>query len=276
MPGNPNDPQSVRISVSLYSGLVKAYPREFRSEFGTAMVQVFRDSCHRAGQEGNSLAFLSLWVRILIDTFKSIIEEHVTGETHMTREKFYRLSGWALILSPILFAVGFWAASRQEYPYLPIDRFADSAGIVLAVAGLLFGSLGLMGLIGRFSPRWKPASILLGLAAFAGLVSAIGAGLLSIVENGVWYMFMGGLLVQYLLLGAFGILNLQQRHFPRWNGLPLLAFWLPIAALLSSRLIQVAVPTSLLAAGWLLSCIMFVGMGYMLQSTSQEATLITA
>jgi hypothetical protein len=280
MPGNPSESQAVQLSVAIYRGLVRAYPRDFRRDFGEAMVQVFRDACRRASQDGDSLALLSFWGRTLWDYIKSVIEENVKGGTSMTREKFYKLSGWALMLSPFLFVLGFWAASRPEYsPFnaasLPVDRYANTAGAPIAVIGILFSCLGLLGLLLRYTPGWNGARILLALSVVAGLASAVGAVLLDVVD-GSWYIFILGLLLQYLFLGIFGILSLRQRPFPRWNGLPLLAFWLPIGMLLSIGFIPTPISNNLVASLWVLSIVMFAGLGYLLQETARQAVSAVA
>ena len=42
-----NNSQRISVSVWVYRGLLYAYPRSFRREYGEAMVQVFRDLCLR-------------------------------------------------------------------------------------------------------------------------------------------------------------------------------------------------------------------------------------
>ena len=52
------------ISYRVYGLLLFAYPTEFRQEFGSEMIQVFRD-CYRA--EANSGSLLRFWLRTLAD-----------------------------------------------------------------------------------------------------------------------------------------------------------------------------------------------------------------
>jgi hypothetical protein len=49
----------------------------------------------------------SLWMLTLLDLFSTAVEEHLHRETNMTKEKFIRLSGWALILAAVTLVVGF-------------------------------------------------------------------------------------------------------------------------------------------------------------------------
>ena len=54
----------MNISYRLYGLLLFAYPAEFRREFGTEMLQVFRD-CYRTEARARSLP--SFWLRTLVD-----------------------------------------------------------------------------------------------------------------------------------------------------------------------------------------------------------------
>lgn len=54
----------LNISSRLYGWLLLAYPSEFRREFGSQMLQVFRD-CYRAEARGGSLT--TFWLRTMLD-----------------------------------------------------------------------------------------------------------------------------------------------------------------------------------------------------------------
>jgi hypothetical protein len=200
----------------------------------------------------------------------------------MSREKFIKLSGWALMLGPVLLLIGAWAKSRPPYvPYavssLPIDRYAIPAGTPLIVIGLALMSLGMIGMLARYTPKLNIASALLGLGVISGLVSAVGAVLVGINDNSPgWNLFIMGLTGQHLALAIFGFITLRYRLLPRWNGLPVFALWFPVLLVLSMGLIPLEISRSLVAALWLLGCGIFAGLGYLLQSDSQTHGLSAA
>lgn len=196
----------------------------------------------------------------------------------MTREKFIKLSGWALMLGPCLFIIGWLASSRPEYnPFnaasLPIDRFANLAGLPLAALGLVLISLGLLGMFLRYGSKSVGSGLWLGLGALCALVSAAGVVGMVVDENSLgWYAFFLGLFAQFFALAFFGITNLRRRVLPRWNGLPLLAgVWVPGMVLLMG-LFQLNTGTSLDSPEavfyilWSFSLLMFFGLGYLQQS----------
>jgi hypothetical protein len=90
------------------------------------------------------------------------------------------------------------------------------------------------------------------------------------------------MVVQFLALALFGIINLRLRLLPRWNVLPLLAgVWLP-GFLLLSGLVQLTTgsshdsPQTVFTILWLFSLLMFAGLGYLLQSDSARLTAANA
>jgi len=272
------DPQPVIYSVQLYRALLAAYPSEFRTNYAEPMVQVFRDACRRACREGGSVALIALWARTTLDMIMTVIEEHARRGVHMTREKFIKLTGWAMILGAFLFMVGWLAANRPEYNQynaasLPIDRFANLAGIPLAALGLVLISLGLLGMLLRYGSKAGGSRLWLGLGAVSGLVSAVGAVWMGVDDSGPgWYLFFLGLFFQFSALALFGVVNLRHRLLPRWNGLPLLAgVWLPGIILLSGLFelttgTMLDSPQAVFNLLWLFSLLMIAGLGYLLQS----------
>jgi hypothetical protein len=231
-----NESQSVRLSVRLYQALVFAYPAEFRCEYGESMVQAFRDSCRRANREGGAWSLLALWGRTTIDYFITVLEENSNGGIQMTGEKFTKLSGWAMILGSLLMLVGFLAASRPEFSSynaasLPLDRYANIAGLPLVGVGLAMVSLGMAGMWVRYRrPAGSLGSIALGIGVFSGLVSLLGVIGLAVNDSSPWWeMFFLGWTFQFLALALFGLVCLRRKLLRRWNALPLLAgIWLPV------------------------------------------------
>ena len=195
----------------------------------------------------------------------------------MTRQKFIKLSGWAMILGAFLFMVGWLAANRPEFNQfnaasLPIDRYANLAGIPLAALGLVLISLGLLGMLLRYGSKAGGSGIWLGVGAVSGLVSAAGTVWMGVDNSGSgWYLFFLGLFFQFSALAIFGVINLRRRLLPRWNGLPLLAgVWLPGIILLNGLFelttgTMLDSPQAVFNLLWLFSWLMFAGLGYLLQ-----------
>lgn len=72
-PANHNE----AISERVYAWLLKAYPVEFRREYGSQMLQLFRDCCREAERNGSLLGFWRLWVHTLLDLFQTATKEHI-------------------------------------------------------------------------------------------------------------------------------------------------------------------------------------------------------
>jgi hypothetical protein len=285
---NANESQSVIVSVRLYRWLLSAYPKGFWQEYGPLMAQVFRDCCRRAYHHGGALALLALWVRTALDYIKTIVEEYVRGGTNMTREKFIKLSGWALLLGSIATVIGWLADSRPEYNQynfasLPIDRYANMAATPLLVIGALLISLGMLGLLVRYgSQAGGFGRLTLVLGILGGLVSAVGMAGLSVNDSNPWWsMFFFGMTFQYLMLVLFGIVCLRRQILPRWNSLPLLAgLWIPGYVLVSGYLelftgAWVDTPIAVFFTLWLITLVGFAGLGYLLLSDAQPAAPAT-
>jgi hypothetical protein len=67
--------KSSDLSERVYRLLLKAYPLEFRREYGPHMTQVFRD-CRRAElRSGNRLGHVILWVRTVLDLIQTVLKE---------------------------------------------------------------------------------------------------------------------------------------------------------------------------------------------------------
>lgn len=193
----------------------------------------------------------------------------------MTKHTFYQMSGWAMIVGPIIFMVGGWAKNRPPYnsysfASLPIDRYAVPAATPLLVLGMLMMCFGIIGLMLRYVRKMDMAGILLGIGILAGLASTVGMVGLGINDSSPWWeIFILGMSVQYLALALFGFISLRYKLLPRWNGLPVLGLWLPILLLLSMGLFSWEINNQAVNWLWLLSVVMFAGLGYLLKSEAQ-------
>lgn len=64
------------VSQTLFELMLAAYPREFRREYGSHMVQLFRD-CHRAEtRKKRSFGIGRLWLSVLYDLARTAPREH--------------------------------------------------------------------------------------------------------------------------------------------------------------------------------------------------------
>lgn len=277
-----NEPRSLILSTRLYQALLIVYPSKFRRDYGSPMLQVFRDCCRQALRESGAAGLLSLWARTMLDILQTAIEEHVHRGVDMSKKKFLRLSGWALIAGGLALVLGWLASTRPLYNNfnarsLVIDRYANAAELPLTVMGLLLLSVGFIGLslrYGQGAGSVGRSSLVLG--ALSGVVSAAGAiGLVVYDSNPWWSIFFFGLVFQFLGLTLFGFTNLRQPTLPRWNGLPILAgIWIPLFVLVG-LIIEWGTgdwlewPAAVFPILWLLSLAGLMGLGYLLQSDSQ-------
>jgi len=282
MEKTPNAPRALILSTRVYQALLAVYPSEFRQAYGSPMLQVFCDCCQQALRESGAAGLLSLWSRTMLDTVQTAFEQHTQRGVEMSKEKFYKLSGWALMFGGLAVMLGWLAGTRPEYNRFsafsqPIDRYANALEFPLIVMGLLLLSVGFTGLYLRYGQAAGSFGRLsLGLGALSGVVSAVGAIGLGIKDSNPWWsMFFFGMTFQYLGLTLFGVANLRLRVLPRWNGLPIFAgFWVPLFVVVSIIIEQVRGgwaewPEAVFMTLWLLSLAGLAGLGYLLQSDAQ-------
>jgi hypothetical protein len=260
----------VSVSVWVYRGLLFAYPRSFRREYGEAMAQVFRDLCLR----GRETSLARVWGRALLDFVVSLVSEYMNRGAEMTRSKWIQLSGWGLAASGFLFFLGFLAASRPVYsPYnaasWSIDPFLNAHGTNIIALSMLLMSAGMAGLLGRFGSRageTGQTGLVLGITG--GLVGAVGAVGLGIVDAGPWWnIFFFSLTAVILAMVLFGIACLRRRLFTRWNGVWLAGgavFLLFIVA--NMALSPWQAPEALIAVMFILFALAMALVGYRLLS----------
>jgi hypothetical protein len=285
------EPRSVAFSLYLYRALLAVYPSEFRREYGGLMLQVFGDCCRRALREAGPAGLLPLWGRTMLDTVQAAVEQHSQRGVDMSKEKFVKLGGWALILGGLAISLGWMAGTRPEYNSfnalsLPVDRYANLAELPLFSLGLLLLSVGLTGLFARYGRAAGGFGRFgLGLGIIFGLVSAAGVIGLGISDSDPWWsMFFWGLTFQFLCLTLFGVVCLQRRLLGRWNGLPLLAgVWVPLFVAVSLIVEQfsgawVEWPEWVFYSLWLLSLAGLAGLGIVMQASAllEDGMLQTA
>ena len=227
-----SDPQLVTLSAVVYKLLLIFYPTRFRQEYGPHMAQVFRDSCLKTYCQSGMSGFVLLWALTLFDWFKTVIEEQTQRGTEMTRTKFIRLRGWALMLAAIFLIAGFGIGGGEKYYSDPLggsDGFYEYSQLILIPTSMLLFTIGIIGLRLRYgAATGRLGSSSLVFAAIAGGLSFLVAiPLFALMKDfpwmgGWWYVWMYSWMVKLVSLSLFGIAALRTKPLPRWNALPLL------------------------------------------------------
>jgi hypothetical protein len=224
-----SDEAPVALSVAVYRLLLAAYPKDFREAYSGDMQQVFRDLSLRA-YERNGM--LRLWAATLLDWIQSLFEEHLQKETNMSKSTFIRISGWALVLGGVGFALLFLGWFMDQY--YPLAHWGDNYGGIGYIAGFLVApiltTIGVFGLIARYD---KVIGTTGSRVVKASTVILLGATLFGLVSDRImlfgrysetpWNFTLLGAAGVMFCLSLFGFFALPSRPLPRWNGLPILA-----------------------------------------------------
>jgi len=265
------------FSDNLYRRFLRAYPAEYRQGFSEDMAQVFRDLCREIYEREGLAGFLELWLTTLFDLLKTAIEERSREVVQMTKEKFVRLSGWALMLGGATFMLGFALSSQETSFSDPLggrDAFIEYSQLVLlplAMASLAVGLLGMRSRYGTQVGRFGSISLLVGAIGGAiGFVGAIGLGLI-LGGGGWWGMWLSGFLLVLVGLLLFGIAAVRKKPLPRWNALPLITgslfLLVPVMSLITG---SDDLSGPILATIFLLVAAGFVTLGFVVQGDSVE------
>jgi hypothetical protein len=219
----PPDPSIVKFSTLIYRGLLAFYPPRFRREFGPHMAQVFRDCCLKAYRRSGPPGMLALWTLTLFDWFKTMLEEQLSRGTEMTRTKFIRMGGWALILGGALFAFSL-AVGVQGSSWGGRVRITEALAIDTPIILLMFAHLlmvtGMLAVRARYAEVvGVGASHMLTAAAVAAAVAAVGGLMFAFPGDfGFMFWFLGNLAL-FFLLTIFGFVGQQRDRLALWNGL---------------------------------------------------------
>jgi hypothetical protein len=215
MISKPIENPIVAISVKVYQALLVAYPTKFQREYGSHMVQVFRDCCLRTVRQSGANGLVRLWAVTLFDFVQSIVSEHAQKEIEMKKEmkpRDIRLAGGALIIGTIIFALS--AISQQIM------------GFLLSMVLLAGGVLGLRSRYGEKVGEFGRNILLIGVI-LGSLISLVG--LFGAAVDPLWILIVAGPATLFACLALFGVVALYKKPMSRWNLLPLLAgVWFPI------------------------------------------------
>ena len=150
------------MSEKLYGWLLKLYPARFRAEYGTAVMQLFRD---RLRDERGIFGRFRLWLDVIADLAISIPREHWRPNPAQSTVGGYRLSEEAVAAmwkrsaaAPAVFVVifvvlGLTVALLGNSP----RALVFAADLPLAIVGMIWFRS-----VTRFKRRWRSYELIVG------------------------------------------------------------------------------------------------------------------
>jgi hypothetical protein len=94
-------PPSVRVSTALF----KAYPKQFRCEYGSQMQQLFWDVYWE--RRGSRSGLVLLWIRTLSDLVPTAVAQRIVSHTNrrevVMQNRRSAVIGFVLLLAPLYF-----------------------------------------------------------------------------------------------------------------------------------------------------------------------------
>jgi hypothetical protein len=232
----------------------------------------------------------------------------------MKKERYIRISGWALILGAITLTLASIAVFTEPFRTGLIPTTVPPESTTnLALLGPLLLAIGMLGLLYRYGDEvGRLGKGALAIGAISGFVAASTSTILSIdlftglfnevwanwadewivwmtgphsqiALNGLGVLMLSGLGVGCLSLIVFGVTALIRKPLPRWNWLPILAGIVPfmIAAGLvlegpsgSERLFSRGNTVQLIWLAVSISAVILVLLGYVLQTDTHRDSAI--
>ncbi|MEO8612616.1 MAG: hypothetical protein ABI690_32265 [Chloroflexota bacterium] len=222
---NPRASHLLILSERVYRALLILYPANFRRDYGQHMAQVFRDVCRDRYRQGGAEALAKWWAAALFDLLQTIISEHRKAGFTLSKDKFIHWSGWLCIFGGVFFA----ASSLSQ---LQTGSQTYSLSIAAVVPGLVFITLGLLGIFLRYNPHINLFGRLALLATLIGAAIATVGWLLTItISSDLWGIFLVGWLVYLAGHSVFGGFAATTRLLPKWNYAMLIGSALPLTIL---------------------------------------------
>jgi len=285
MISKPNENPIVAISVKIYQALLVAYPAKFQQEYGSHMLQVFRDYCLRTVSQSGTNGMVRLWIVTLFDIVQSIVSEHAHKEIEMKIKmdpENIRIAGRALIGGSVVFVLAVFinALLPNNNWYLIIAMIS-----MISMPLLAFGLLGLRSRYGDQAGVFGKNILLIGVVL--GLpMSIIGnIGEVGSFGDETWpsVLILAGPMVLFACLALFGIAALFKKPLPRWNMAPIIAgAWYPIFMLANFIVVvrtgdwdsfEAGAPEWFAAVAitlWIIQSVALVALGYILKSDVPE------
>ena len=219
-----SDVTLVSLSVRVYQALLVAYPKIFQQEYGSHMLQMFRDCCMRAIHQGGVNGMAKLWAATLLDLVQSVISEHVHKEIEMNKEmkpENVRKAGWMLILGTPAFIFGtYWETSVWDLWILGFPL------LLLSIPMLAYGSKGLQAryseTVGSFGTN------ILRFGRIIGPITSLVGFIMAWFISWTFTLIYMGPAILLASLTIFGLAALLKKPFLNWK--PLIVFaaiWYP-------------------------------------------------
>ena len=256
--------------------LLVAYPAKFQKEYGSHMLQVFRDCCLRTISQSGTNGLAKVWLVTLLDLVQSVVSEHLHKEIEMKKEmkpEDIRRAGWILMAGGVIFVSAVYSINTS---------WEQAIGLYLLSMILLV--FGLLGLRNRYSEKIGGWGVILLLGVILGsLTSIVGLIGASVNENLGFYIFAGPALL-FICLSVFGLGALFAKPLPRWNVLPLIAgLGYPIFFVAAFFIAEANYWTSWMRASTIvdhalliLPGLALIGLGYILKSDVPEEYIAVA
>ncbi|MGD8404892.1 MAG: hypothetical protein PVJ21_14625 [Anaerolineales bacterium] len=268
----------IMLSVRVYQALLVAYPKKFKQEYGSHMLQVFRDCCLRTFHQGGTNGMARLWAVTLFDLVQCLVSEHAHKEIEMKKEmkpEDIRLAGSALMIGGVVFVVSIITGILGD---INPSLWGVSA-ILLTFFCMPLLLVGMLAVRNRYGGKvgWFGRNILL-FGAILGPVISLASLIGSAVAD-LWILIYVGPAVLLVCLALFGVVALFKNPLPRWNFLPVIAgLWFPTVLLVPILLpLITGNPSPDLSLGDLVDYALLtlqgaalVGLGYILKSDVPE------
>ncbi len=170
-------PKSVALSILIYRGLLLSSPRAFRRQYGSLMVQAFRQCCVEAHQHKGTYGVVRAWPFLYGELIEGMLEEHSSELLHTKRIHVLQRCVVAIFWAYVIFA-SFWLGF-QHFPdplavwkglssgSTRIGALVNAIRIIGQLAFLTFMTAGLpltfVGMMQAYSERRYDTPIFLGL-----------------------------------------------------------------------------------------------------------------
>jgi hypothetical protein len=213
-----------------------------------------------------------------------VFKEHLRKEFDMNRNIFVRLAGWSLMVGAVLFLPGASAMMLYDTQYaIEFDSPVLQVYMWIMFLSPVLLAVGLMGLRTRYGvggPLVVSGAVVGGLLVIVGTFGQMFAPVYSVSENyyGVWLF---GAYILFVSLTFFGVVALRKKPLPRWNALPLVSgLWLAIVPLigplflLGIRRLSVEAYLVILIAGFIVTAVAQIMLGYILQADALQEMAI--
>jgi len=194
--------ETASLSCRVYRLLLAAYPAEFRREYGSSMLQVFRDSSRAAKTSEGKLATGKFWLAILGDLVVSASKQHienvreVNGPMNNMRRDLLAVMGCSVIILTAFLLLSYGRA-HEVGSLLVFGRVLDAVVFTGVVGNLIVFLLVKL-------TRWDSFRI----ACWIFLVvSALPALLLALIGSRIDPQFrLGATMLAYVVSFIFWIL----------------------------------------------------------------------